>query len=185
MPLFGPPLDRPIQLPELLHRGLEATPDAPALVSAETRWSWRELDQASKRLAGNLLSLGLRPGDRVASVMPNRTALLVHYLACMRAGLVATPLNYRYMPPEIDHALEAAGASLLLAHAERDGDIAASRLAGRLPRGVICYGACDGRTPSFEDLTRQTRRRWHSRPRTSMRRRPFSSPRAAPVRPKG
>jgi long-chain acyl-CoA synthetase len=156
MPLSGPPLDRPIQLPELLHRGLEATPDAPALVSAETRWSWRELDQASKRLAGNLLSLGLRPGDRVASVMPNRTALLVHYLACMRAGLVATPLNYRYMPPEIDHALEAAGASLLLAHAERDGDIAASRLAGRLPLGVIRYGAGDGRTPSFEDLTRQT-----------------------------
>ena len=36
--------------------------------------------------------------------MPNRTALVVHYLACFRAGLVATPFNYRYAPPEIDHA---------------------------------------------------------------------------------
>ena len=156
MPLTGPPLTQPIQLPELLHRGLEAGPDAPALVSAESRRSWRELDQASTNLAANLLSLGLRAGDRVASLMPNRTALVVHYLACLKAGLVATPLNYRYMPPEIDHALEVSGASLLLAHAERDPDIAASRLAPRLPFGVIGYAASDGRSPSFEELTRRT-----------------------------
>ena len=37
--------------------------------------------------------------------MPNRTALLIHYLACFRAGLVAVPLNYRYTHREIDHAL--------------------------------------------------------------------------------
>ena len=156
MPLSGPALDQPIQLPELLHRGLGARPDAPALVSAESRWNWRELDQASNSLAANLLSLGLRAGDRVASLMPNCTALVMHYLACMKAALVATPLNYRYMPPEIDHALEVSGASLLLAHAERDADIAASRLARGLPLGVIGYGAGDGRTPSFEELTHRT-----------------------------
>ncbi|MGH6902749.1 MAG: AMP-binding protein, partial [Geminicoccaceae bacterium] len=140
MALSGPPLDQPIQPPELLQRGLVARPDDPALVSAEARWSWRELDQASDRLAANLLGLGLRPGHRVASLMPNRTALLVHYLACVKAGLVATPLNYRYMPPEIDHALEVSEASLLLAHAERDRDLAASRRARQLPLGVISYG---------------------------------------------
>jgi long-chain acyl-CoA synthetase len=156
MSLSGPPLNQPVHLPELLHRGLEAKPDDPALVSAEARRSWRELDQASERLAANLLSLGLRAGDRVASLMPNRTALVVHYLACMKAGLVATPLNYRYMPPEIDHALEVSGASLLLAHAERDRDLAASRRARRLPLGAISYGASDRRTPSFEELTHRT-----------------------------
>ena len=123
-----------------------------ALVSAEGRWTWRELDRASGRLAANLLGLGLKAGDRVASLMPNRATLVVHYLACLRAGLVATPLNYRYMAPEIDHALEVSGASVLLAHAERDVDIAASKLAGRLPLGMISYGASDGRTPSFEEL---------------------------------
>ena len=48
---------------------------------------------------------------------------------------MATPLNYRYMPPEIDHALEVSEASVMLAHAERDQDLAASRLAPRLPPG--------------------------------------------------
>ena len=51
------------------------------------------------------MALGLAPGDRVASLMPNRGALLVHYLACFKAGLVAAPLNYRYQAPEVDHAL--------------------------------------------------------------------------------
>ena len=37
--------------------------------------------------------------------MPNRILLVVHYLACFKAGFVTTPLNYRYAPPEIDHAL--------------------------------------------------------------------------------
>ena len=55
--------------------------------------------------------MGLRRGDRVASLMPNRPALIALYLACMKAGFAATPLNYRYQPPEIDHALAVSDAS--------------------------------------------------------------------------
>src|SRR4029079_4951551 len=75
-------------------------------------------------------------------------ALIVHYLACIRAGLVATPLNYRYQAPEIDHALEVSGAAVILAHAERDGDLAKSKLAGQLPLGRISFGADDTQKPS-------------------------------------
>ena len=57
----------------------------------------------SARLAAGYLSLGLKPGDRLASLLPNRVALVLHYLACFKAGLVATPLNYRYTAREIDH----------------------------------------------------------------------------------
>jgi len=107
----------------------------------------------SSRLAGSLLALGLRPGDRVASLMPNRPGLIVHYVACFKAGLVATPLNYRYTAPEIDHALRVSNARALLVHAEREQDIAASRLAGGLECGLITYGADDGADVSFEALT--------------------------------
>ena len=96
--------------------------------------------------------MGLKPGDRVASLLPNRGALIVHYLACIRAGLVATPLNYRYQAPEIDHALEVSGAAVILAHVERDEDLAKSRLAGRLPLGRISFGAVDARKPSLEEF---------------------------------
>ncbi|HZE06580.1 MAG TPA: class I adenylate-forming enzyme family protein, partial [Solirubrobacteraceae bacterium] len=138
---------------DLLRAGLDADPDRLALISADTRWSWRLLDQLSDRLAHGLLRLGLRPGDRVASLMPNCPALVVHYLACLKAGLVTTPLNYRYMAPEVDHALSVSGARALLAHAERDPDLAASKLAGRLPLGRIRFAAADGAGPAFEELT--------------------------------
>lgn len=134
MPMTGPRLDHPVDLPAILRRGLRARPDADALVSRRRRWSWSELESASAALAGGYLALGLARGDRIASLMPNRTELLVHYLACMRAGFVAVPLNYRYAPPDIDHALDVSGASVLLAHAERGPDIAAARRAAALPR---------------------------------------------------
>jgi len=155
MPLRGPPLDRPIDLRNVLAAGLASKPDEVALVSAESQQTWRELDRASDCYAGNLLNLGVRKGDRVASLMPNRNVLLIHYLACLKAGFVATPLNYRYMPPEIDHALEVSEAAILLAHAERDADLVVSKLATRLPLGVIRYGASDGRRPRLEDLLEQ------------------------------
>jgi long-chain acyl-CoA synthetase len=136
----------------LLGAGLDADPDGLALISADTRWTWRTLDDLSDRLAVSLLGLGLRPGDRVASLMPNRPALVVHYLACFKAGLVATPLNYRYMAPEIDHALAVSGARALLAHVEREEDLAASQRARQLPLGTISYGGKPAAGPAFDEL---------------------------------
>ena len=49
---------------------------------------WRELDEYSNRLAAGLLGLGLQPGDRIASLMPNCPSLVVHYLACFKTGIV-------------------------------------------------------------------------------------------------
>jgi acyl-CoA synthetase (AMP-forming)/AMP-acid ligase II len=144
VPLAGAKLDRPVCLARLLEVGLGNKPHAPALVSLDRTWSWLELEQASTRLAGHYLAMGLVPGDRVASLLPNRGALLVHYLACFKAGLVATPLNYRYQAPEIDHALEVSGAALLVAHVERDDVLSNSVQATRLPLGRIHFAAARG-----------------------------------------
>jgi acyl-coenzyme A synthetase/AMP-(fatty) acid ligase len=84
--------------------------------------------------------------------MPNRGALLVHYLACFKAALTATPLNYRYQAPEIDHALEVSGASLLVAHTERDDLLAASERVAGLRLGRISYGTGGGPHRQLEDL---------------------------------
>jgi long-chain acyl-CoA synthetase len=148
----GRPLEGPVDVGDLLGPGLDGDPDGLALISVDTRWTWRMLDRFSGRLAANLLGLGLQPGDRVASLMPNRPALVVHYLACLKAGLVATPLNYRYMAPEIDHALEVSGATALFFHAEREEDLAASRFARQPQLRRISYEASGGSGVAFEEL---------------------------------
>jgi long-chain acyl-CoA synthetase len=140
MLIDGAQLDRPAApLDDLLRVGLEAAPEEVALVSAERALSWRQLREETDRLASGYRGLGLEPGDRLASLMPNRIDLVVHYLACFRAGLIATPLNYRYTHREIDHALEVSGARALLAHVERGEDVGASRFAAGLGLGTIDY----------------------------------------------
>lgn len=152
MPWKGPPIKPIIPLGDLLAKGLSRHGDGVAIASLRTELTWRELQRLSSHLAQQYLLLGLRPGDRIASLMPNRTALVIHYLACLKSGLVATPLNYRYMPPEIDHALQASGASILLHHAERDADVAACQRSGQLPLGVIRYQASDARGLRWDQL---------------------------------
>ena len=140
MLIDGAELDAPAApLNDLLRPGIDAGADEIAVVSAQRSLSWAELDRAASALAGGYLSAGLEPGDRIASLMPNRVDLLVHYLACFKAGLIATPLNYRYTAREIDHALEVSDARVLLAHVERAEDVAASELASGLELGTIAY----------------------------------------------
>jgi acyl-CoA synthetase (AMP-forming)/AMP-acid ligase II len=148
----GRALERPVSPWGLLGVGLEDNPHGLGLISADTRWTWRTLDDLSDRLAVSLLGLGLKPGDRVASLMPNCPVLVVHYLACFKAGLVAAPLNYRYMAPEIDHALGVSEARALLAHVERERDLAASQLTRQLPLGTISYGGKAGAGPALDEL---------------------------------
>jgi long-chain acyl-CoA synthetase len=140
MLIDGASLERPAPpLEDLLRAGLGAAPDEVALVSAERALTWRQLEEETARLAAGYRGLGLEPGDRLASLMPNRIDLVLHYLACFRAGLIATPLNYRYTHREIDHALAVSGARALLAHVERGEDVAASALAAGLELGTIDY----------------------------------------------
>lgn len=151
MPYAGPLLKAPLQLSDLLKIGLKNGPNDPAVTSMESVISWSDLDRASSWLAANYHALGLEPGDRVASLMPNRAALIVHYVACFKAGFVLTPLNYRYTPPEINHALDVSSSKIILAHVERANDIAASE-AGSLPLGMIWYGGDESKKPSLEEL---------------------------------
>ena len=140
MEIDGLPLAAPAgPLDTLLRAGLAADPTAIAVESAYRRLTWAELEEESARLAAGYLSIGLRPGDRLASLMPNRVALVVHYLACFKAGVVATPLNYRYTAREIDHALAVSTAAALVAHVERAADVVTSERAGALPRGVVVF----------------------------------------------
>ncbi|WCO66222.1 class I adenylate-forming enzyme family protein [Iamia majanohamensis] len=139
MVLQGPDLAAPADLRGMVAAGAAAHPDRLALASARRRVTWSELDAEVGRWAGALASFGLSPGDRVASLLPNRLDLAVHHLACLRAGLVAVPLNYRYVAPQVDHALAVSGASLLVAHVERAGDLARCRGIADLPAGCAWY----------------------------------------------
>ena len=81
MPLSGPNLDQPMNVFTFLEPALERKPEEIAIASLDRQLTWRELEEAIDALARGLLAFGLKPGERVASLMPNRADLLVHYLS--------------------------------------------------------------------------------------------------------
>ncbi|HEX2941795.1 MAG TPA: AMP-binding protein [Rhodopila sp.] len=66
------------------------------------------------RLANALTGLGLRKGDRVAVLAYNRLEWAEIYVAAAKAGLIAVPINFRLVGPEIRFILQNCGASALV-----------------------------------------------------------------------
>jgi acyl-CoA synthetase (AMP-forming)/AMP-acid ligase II len=77
--------------------------------------SYRALAEQIERLSGQLSNAGLKPGDRVAIVLPNSLEFLVVFLALTHARLVAAPLNPADKPDEIRFFIEDAEARAVVA----------------------------------------------------------------------
>jgi acyl-CoA synthetase (AMP-forming)/AMP-acid ligase II len=90
---------------------------APAIVSSSPLVvvSYKALAGQIERLSGQLRSAGLKPGDRVAIVLPNSLEFLVVFLALTHARLVAAPLNPADKPDEIRFFIEDAQALAVVA----------------------------------------------------------------------
>ncbi|SFS10795.1 class I adenylate-forming enzyme family protein [Sphingomonas jatrophae] len=91
-------------------------PDAPAWITPDGRYSWRQYDRAAARIAGLIAAHGLPHGARVAVLLPDGPAVHAALLGVERAGTVAVGIGARAGLAEIAHLLKRTGATLLIAH---------------------------------------------------------------------
>ena len=106
--LVGPPVPDGIReltgetLLELLDRAVERDPDATVFVMPRKlrleRWTYRELERASRQTASTLAGRGVGPGTRVATWAANDPWLVVAYFAVWRLGAAVVPLDLRMAP---------------------------------------------------------------------------------------
>lgn len=73
-------------LSDYLGRAARAHPRRTAVVGRGRRWSYRRLEQDVGRLCGELIALGLRPGDRVLIRLGDRPELHLACYAVLGAG---------------------------------------------------------------------------------------------------
>ncbi len=111
----------------LLDEMVAECPDMPALIGRSARYSVAELDEAANRSANALAGLGIEPGDRVASSLPNDAAVVVTFLAAMRMGAIWVGINRPLAAPEKAYMLKDAGAKVLLAAPEVADEISPLR----------------------------------------------------------
>jgi len=87
------------------------------------RWTYRQLDQASRNLAGWMLQQGIRAGDRIAFLDFNDVRFVITMFAAARVGAIFVPLNFRLSAAEIVDTVNDCRARVLI-HGEQFGAIA-------------------------------------------------------------
>jgi fatty-acyl-CoA synthase len=88
------------------------------VIDGERRFTYAEFAERAGRLAGVLVTRGVRPGDRVAYLAYNSHPLLEGYFGVLEAGGILLPLNVRLAPQELAYILDDAGVRLLFIDAD-------------------------------------------------------------------
>ena len=94
-------------VPELLAAPVASRRQAPAIEFRERSISYGELDGLVLMLAAGLLADGVKPGDRIALLLPNTPWHPVAFFAAARCGATVVHLSALDAPRELEHKLAA------------------------------------------------------------------------------
>lgn len=134
--------------------------------SGESRsLTYRDLLRSSNRLSNALVKLGVRRGDRVALILPQRPETVITYLACFQMGAIAVPLSFLFGPEALEYRIANSGARAVVVDPVTLANLAPVRQ--RLPElehvigvagaqgksGALDWDECLGReSPDFTPL---------------------------------
>ena len=95
---------------DLLDGALRDRADAFAL----DELTYRDVHDGARRVATRFAATGVRAGDRVAIYSENRHAFVYAYLAALRLGAIAVPVNVLYRAGDLGHVLRDARPALVV-----------------------------------------------------------------------
>ncbi|MDB5856316.1 MAG: hypothetical protein JWQ76_5, partial [Ramlibacter sp.] len=98
------------------------------------------LQREASAMSNLLVALGVRRGDRVAIVMPQRFETAIAYMAVLQLGAVAMPLSMLFGPEALEYRLQDSEAVLALCDESSIANVAQVRAQCPLLRGVIGVG---------------------------------------------
>ena len=130
-------------------QSVERNPGALAVVDGEQRLTYSQWYDHIQRVAAGLATLGLERGDHLVIVLQNRIEMATLHWACQFLGVIATPLNWRAKPEEVDYCATDSQAKAIVVEPVSAEAVAGSPVAARLTR--IAVGGADG-TVQFKQL---------------------------------
>ncbi|MCC6209846.1 MAG: AMP-binding protein [Burkholderiales bacterium] len=124
---------------------------------ATAKYTFWDVQREANRLSNALAGLGVRRGDRVALILPQRPEMAVAYMAIFQMGAIALPLSYLFGPEALEYRMEFAGASAVFVEPTTIGNLWATR--HKLPhlKHVIgVAGAREAGVHSYESLIQKS-----------------------------
>ena len=102
-------------IPAILDEAARKFPDRIGYTNMGVGLSYRRTVELSKQFAAYLQSRpDLKPGDRVAVMMPNLLQYVVAVFGILRAGLIVVNVNPLYTAREVNHTLRDSGAKAIV-----------------------------------------------------------------------
>src|SRR6266852_9496035 len=78
---------------------------------ASAAYSFWDVQMAANRLSNALAALGVKRGDRVALILPQRPETAIAYMAIFQMGAIALPLSHLFGPEALEYRVNHAEAS--------------------------------------------------------------------------
>src|SRR5207247_6195061 len=75
---------------------------------------YAEVNGAANKIANGLVGLGVRPGDKVALMLPNTPHFVICYYAILKLGATVVPLNVLFKRHEVAYHLDDSDAVALI-----------------------------------------------------------------------
>ena len=150
---------------EILPEAARRFGDKVALVVGPQTFSFSDLELLSNRVANGLVSVGVRPGDRVTLFGPNCWEWLVAYYAIAKTGAVVTPISSMFTTEEVRYVVADSGARVVVASSDKGIPVldlvGTARLScvvlwgDEVPEGATSFGTWIDEAPAeFEPVQR-------------------------------
>ncbi|MDO4185620.1 MAG: amino acid adenylation domain-containing protein [Bacteroidales bacterium] len=128
------PFDTTQTVVSLFREQVKRSPDKMAVVFHDHRYTYREVDEITDRLAGYILSKGLKTEDVVSILIPRSEWMPLAALGVLKAGCAYQPLDPSYPTERLNFMVKDANAKLLIADEtlcilvdEYEGDVLLTR----------------------------------------------------------
>src|SRR4051812_39121455 len=95
-----------LNIADLFEHAVDLHPERTAVVCADERRTYAELDERANRLAHHLAAAGVGAGDHVGFCLRNSVRAIETMLAVYKLRAVTINVNYRYTATEVEYVLD-------------------------------------------------------------------------------
>ncbi|BBY80201.1 AMP-binding protein [Mycolicibacterium pulveris] len=143
-------------IPDLLRTRAASAPDAVCCAMDDEVYTYADMDRRSDRVAAGLAALGIGPGERVATLAPNRSELLELFYGVAKSGAAQVPLNAYLKGEFLLHQLRQSRSGVLVT--DTSGREALEPIRDQLPglRTVVMLDETGAAEISYQSLRETT-----------------------------
>ncbi len=112
---------------ECISHFAQTQPDHEALVATDASFTYKEMDEATDRIAAALHERGVKERDRVALLLPRTSRLILSLFGVLKAGAAYIPCDPEYPADRIHLILDDSEARYIITTADRMGSVPADK----------------------------------------------------------